>query len=49
MNKVLMKFRPICKRYFPSKRFEKHLKKHGLSLLQREGLAHQEETMHASM
>lgn len=45
MNKVLMKFCPLCKRYFPAEEFEKH----NLSLLQREGLAHQEETIHASM
>jgi hypothetical protein len=46
MNKVLMKFCPICKRYFPADEFEKHLKKHNLNLLQQEGLAHQEEDMY---
>ena len=28
LNIELMKYCPICKRYFPKKKWEKHMKKH---------------------
>jgi ribosomal protein L44E len=29
-NKVLMKYCPICKRYFPVKVYDKHMAKHNI-------------------
>jgi len=30
MNEVLMKYCPICKRYFPVKVYDKHMAKHNI-------------------